>query len=63
LTALIAATAALGVAFDDVARVVKERCDIIVGVLGDVQAFVQHAITVAVTVAEVLLVDGDSISV
>ena len=32
------------VAFDDVARIVKERGDIIVGVLGDVQPFVQRAI-------------------
>ena len=36
------------VALDDVARVVKERGDIIVGVLGDVQAFVERAVTVGV---------------
>ncbi|MDW8244655.1 MAG: hypothetical protein RMJ88_15720 [Thermogemmata sp.] len=36
----------VNVAFDNVARVVKERGDIIVGVLGDVQAFVQRAVAV-----------------
>ena len=38
------------VAFDDVARVVKERRDIIVGVLHHPQAFVQRAIAGGVAV-------------
>ena len=51
----------VSVAFDDVARVVKERDDIIVGVLGDVKAFVQRAVAVRVPVA-LVVVDDDSIS-
>ena len=42
----------IDVAFDDVARIVKERGDIIVAVLGDVQALVQCPITVAVPVPQ-----------
>ena len=55
------AEGAVGVAFDDVARIVKERHDIIVGVLGNVQAFVQRAVAVRVPVA-LVVVDDDSIS-
>ena len=50
-------------AFDEVARVVKERDDTIVGVLHHPQAFVQRAVAVRVAVTQVRLVDGDSISV
>ncbi|GIW90147.1 MAG: hypothetical protein KatS3mg109_0579 [Pirellulaceae bacterium] len=38
------------VAFDDVARVVKERNHIIVGILHHVQAFVQGTVAVAIAV-------------
>jgi hypothetical protein len=41
------------VAFDDVARVVKERCDTVVGVLHSPQALVQRAVGGGVAVPSV----------
>ena len=46
-------------AFDDMARVVKERDDTIVGVLGDVKAFVQRAVAVAVAITQDQRIDVD----
>jgi hypothetical protein len=48
------------VPFDDVARVVKDRADIIVGVLGDVQPLVEGAVTVRFAVAQDQGIYGDS---
>ena len=44
-----AAEGVVGVTLDDVARIVKDRGDIIVGVLGHPQAFIEAAVAVPIT--------------